>query len=259
MDAVSASFPSVGYIKMKYSLIIVLLFSFALPGFGQEGAAKEATARTLRFVCTAVVPDTAETLWLGRLGPKQEGKEMKLEEVVLSTRSPGAPVKLPGGDASFVLGEKNNDPEVPMKALASVKVPQGVRKGIVLLIPNGKKSGLQYHAHIIDEADFRYGDVYFLNLTSKLFQIRLGREKINLKNGKQHIYHPPNLNEPRNQPVAIYSKFSATQTSAEEWKLVTASTWRLRKTRKEFCIFYWDVDRNRPAIKALTAFPAIRG
>lgn len=39
--------------------------------------------------------------------------------------------------------------------------------------------------------------------------------------------------------------------------MVTAPTWRLRPTRKEFCIFYWNTQMDRPAVKALTAFPPV--
>lgn len=60
-----------------------------------------------------------------------------------------------------------------------------------------------------------------------------------------------------NAQVQIFCKFSNVRTTAEQWRVVTAPTWRVRPTRKEFCIFYWNTQMDRPAVKALTAFPPV--
>ncbi|MGB0774215.1 MAG: hypothetical protein ACPG32_13230 [Akkermansiaceae bacterium] len=243
-----------------YLILAIALLAGISPATAQNapaGGNKKPPARSLRFVCTAVAPSTPETLWaINAATPQQDP-----HQVVLSTRRPDSLMKLPAAGSKLVIGEKTNVPEKPIKPLATITVPPKMSRGIALLIPkpptsNGKGAG--YHVHLIDEADVNNGDVYLLNLTRKPFQVRIDGKKINLATGKNHVVRGGKLAGPKNLPVQIFCKFSINHTKEEKWRLITASTWRLRPMRKEFCIFYWDVARQRPAIKSLTAFPPIK-
>lgn len=238
--------------KSNHLLVAALGLLFCLPAVAQEE--QEVKGRSLRVACVTVAPESPESLWMAF----KKKSTVNLVEIPLSTRSPGQPVKLSPGNTRVILGQKTGNEETPIEAQAIVNVPAEVRRGIALLIPNGKKQGLRYHAHVIDEADYKYGDVYLLNLTTNPFQVRIAGRKINLTKGKSYIYKPSNREKAVNAPVQIYCKFSNTGTTIEKWRLVTASTWRLRPTRKEFCVFYWNTQMGRPAIKALTAFPPVQ-
>ncbi len=189
MDAAYTSFPFVGSKRVKYSRLIVAMACILAPTFLWAQEADQKGGRSLRFVCVAVAPNTPEILWMtSTTGAGTKGSGKKLIEVELSTRSPGPPIKLAAMTTRVALGKKTDAPEKPIRPLVIVNVPKQIRRGIVLLVPTKAKTGPRYVAHVINEAKYDYGDMYFLNTTTKPFQVRLGDKKINLRKGTSHIF-----------------------------------------------------------------------
>lgn len=238
---------------IKFIWLSCLLSLCLSPSTSSAQEQEKKAKRGVRFVCTAFAPGIPNTLWMA------QGDN--LVEVPLNTRKPGDyyPISNTG---TVILGKRTDDPEKPILPLAIGSPPNQGKNFIGLLIPmpNSKKTqklGTRYHIHFIDEGKFRFGHCYFLNLTQKPILVNIDKKRITLRKGENKIFEPGNLAQPRNVAVSIYCKFSPIRLQKENWRLITASTWRMRSTRKEFCIFYWDPAHNRPAIKALTAFKPI--
>lgn len=207
---------------------------------------KPHTARGVRFVCAAIAPETPTTL---KLASKNE-----LVDVSLSIRSPGELMKIPD-DGSIILGIPTNDPDRPLQPLATAKLPDSSKSATVLLIPTPKQAdGICYRSLIIGDDVVRGGDVYLLSLLDSRCAFRMEGKDLLLSKDKPQIYHPSNLEQPRNIPMSVSVELPNAK-GAKEWKLLTASTWRLIKTRVEVCVVYWNASQDRPALKGITLFP----
>lgn len=224
-------------------LAIPLLALVSYSALAQENK-KESSG--VRFVCSAIAPQTPEKLKL--VGAKG------VIDVTLGVRAPGDLFPLPA-DRSIVLGIPSNDPAHPVKALAIGKLPENVTSATALLIPiPTKPDGTRYHMLLISDNEARGGDAYFINLLEQRCAVSLDGEKLMLKRGQPQTFHPKDLQDGKNVTIAV----SVEQPDADEssrWKLLTASTWRLRKSRIELCVIYWDTAYDRPALKGITLYP----
>lgn len=202
--------------------------------------------RGVRFVCTSIAPQTPETLKLaGRKG---------LVDVPLGVRAPGESFELPA-DGVISLGQESKDPQRPVVPLATGKLPEGVHEATALLIPIAKKpDGCCYHMILIADGQLKGGDAYFLNLLDRKCAVRLDGKDLMIQRGRPQVFHPDSLGGARNLSVAI-----SIENPEKGWDLLTASTWRMRSTRIELCIIYWDTRYERPALKGLTLYPEDAG
>lgn len=228
------------------SLIFVVAFlsSSAWSQTSKDESEKD-EKRGVRFVCTEIAPGTPETLkLLGKGGVK---------DVPLNTRAPGDLFTIPP-DGEILLGLESGDPEKPITPLALGKVPEGMTRATALLISRPKQPDeTRYHLFIIDDGNLKGGSVYFLNLCKSECLAKLDDKQISLVPGKPVIFQPTDLVEGRNSPVAIVVETN--EDGAKEWRPLLSSTWRLRPTRIEICVVYWNEEYGRPSIKGLTLFP----
>lgn len=197
-------------------------------------------------MCAAIAPQTPTTL-------KFAGKN-ELVDVTLSIRSPGELMKVPD-DGTIVLGVPTNDPDRPLQPLATAKLPESSKSATVLLIPTPKQAdGICYRSLIIGDDVISGGDVYLLSLLDSRCAFRMEGKDLHLSKDKPQIYHPSDLEQPRNIPMSVSVELPNAK-GAKEWKLLTAATWRLMKTRVEVCVVYWNTAQDRPALKGITLYP----
>ena len=224
--------------------VLLVLAVAALPGVGFSQTPKT-VKKQVRFVCTEIAPETPETLKL--LG------EDGVQDVPLSTRSPGELFEVPQNGV-IRLGLGSADPEKPITPLALGKLPDGTTRATALLVSRPvKPDGTKYELLLINDAELNGGSVYFLNMTIGRSVVKLDGKQLALPPGKPVIYQPKNLANARNSPIAVMVETYDDGKSA--WRPLMSSTWRLRKTRIEICIVYWNEEYERPSIKGLTLFP----
>ncbi|MCP5538480.1 MAG: hypothetical protein H7A51_19900 [Akkermansiaceae bacterium] len=229
----------------------LILAVAALPGSGFSqtpetgGDAKKEVKKQVRFVCTGIAEGTPETLkLLGRSG---------LQDVALSTRSPGELHAVPA-DGVIRLGLDSGDPEKPVNPLALGKLPENVNRATALLVARPEKpDGTKYALLLIDDSKLKGGSVYFLNMTKGRAVVKLDGEQLDLPLGKPVIFRPKEVTKGRNSPIAIMVE--TYDDGKKGWRPLMSSTWRLRSTRIEVCIVYWNEEYKRPSIKGLTLFP----
>lgn len=230
-------------------------FIVVIPLHGQESDTLDPTHRSkarrsgIRFVCTALPEGSPSEL---ELILDSEGEKTVM--VPLYRRKPGDYLPLPQG-SEIKLGLTNGDSGFVVHAVG--KKPSAARKLLAILVPNSSKSEKPatpgFRMHVIDESEFRLGDFYFINLTPLEFAVKFDGTQFKIGKYGRKRHEPAKLNEPRNSPVLIAFR-PPEATSQTDWLPITRSTWRLRPTRKEICIFYWDEQSRRPAIKGLTIF-----
>lgn len=219
----------------------------------RDGNASEPRAG-IRFVCTSLPDHAPEELAL-----LLDAKTKKTVKVPLFRRKPGDYLPLPVG-GEIRLGQLPDADHTPFKTFALAKKPVGSRRLLGILVPASPKATTKgkppFHLQVIDESAFSLGDFYFINLTPLEIGIRFDGTQFKIKpNGRKH-YEPRQLNEARNSPVIVSFR---SLTPPSKWQPLTRSTWRLRPTRKEICLFYWDELHQRPAMRGLTVFEPTTG
>lgn len=226
----------------QYCLVLALAM---LPGTALAQKSEKAQKRGIRFICTAIAEDSSEIL-------KLLGKD-GIQDVELNTRAPGTLFEI-ASEGVILLGEETGDPEKPIKALAKGKMPAKASRATALLIPvKEQEDGTKYEMFVIADGGLKGGSAYFLNLTQNTCIARIDGKDLKMNPGKPVIFQPENLSEARNSRIAIMVE--TREDDKTNWRPLMSSTWRLRSTRIELCIVYWNDEINRPAIKGLTLFP----
>lgn len=226
--------------------LAILLPTIGLAQTTETGNARKAAEKKLvRFVCTEIAPDTPDTLFLlGRDG---------IEEVPLSTRSPGDLFEIPA-HGEIRLGLKSGNPENPIIPLAVGRMPEGTTRATAMLVNRpAQADGTRYKLLLINDSELEGGSVYFLNMTRLRSAAKLDGEPLILPPGEPVIYQPEGLENARNSPIAVMVE--TYDDGKSTWRPLMSSTWRLRKSRIEVCIVYWNEKYQRPSIKGLTLFP----
>ncbi len=233
-------------LKLTHCCLALALTALPSVTWSQEPESPEKPAKKgIRFICTEIAPDTSETLKL--LGKKG------IQDVELSSRMPGDLFEIPA-EGTILLGQESGDPEKPITPLAIGKLPEGTKRATALLIPaKDRPDGTKYEIFLINDDALKGGSAYFLNLTPNMCMAKLDGEVLKLKKEVPVIFQPSNLSEARNSPIAILVE--TREEGKQGWRPLMSSTWRLRPTRIEVCIVYWNDQIGRPAIKGLTLFP----
>ncbi|MBK1854500.1 hypothetical protein JO972_05995 [Verrucomicrobiaceae bacterium 5K15] len=220
-----------------------------LPLAAQESTTaepKKVTGRLAHFVCTHIPKGLKNPVSL------MTGK--KITELTLSKRMASGPIKIPADGIVRMVREipNPNDPETPLyQTLAQAKIPEGVSKALVILVPAPKKKApLIFDTRVKDLASFKGGDYLYMNLSPVNIAVNLGKKTIALKPGQDQTYKAPSLTKSENVPVR-YSYYHPTQ---QKWRMLSASTIVLRATRREICIFSWDPRYRRVNYRGVT-FP----
>jgi len=230
---------------MKFSIqLIILILCMSFPVAAQEGdEKKQARGRVVYFACTGI-PENLENPVLVRSGKKI----IKLD---ISRRMASDAVKIPAsGIIEWVVksDKPDGDPYLP---IARAKVPPGMTKALVILVPRKKPKGtLLFTSAVQDLASFSGGDYLFINLSPTAVRVKLGEKKMLIKSGKRSVYKASGLKKSKNLPV----KYACMDTRKKQWKLLSASTIVLRPTRREICIFHWDAKHQRVNYHGIT-FP----
>ena len=216
----------------KFLFCICLLFSAFLPLAGQDNpgdAAKREAGRLVWFVYTAMPEGVKNPVKV--LG----GKE--ITEVKLDAYMASEPVKIPD-DGIIRIVRDIPAPEIGGKTkyavLAEAKIPESVRKALIILAPMAKPEGdLLFQAKVQDLASFKGGDRLFINLSDTNIGVKIGDTAVAVPAKQANIYSSPKLGEPANMPI-IYNYYHPEQ---KKWKLLTSSTVVIMPTRREICIF----------------------
>lgn len=221
---------------MKYLYLCLLIaMGGVLPLFAQDqddGGSREAKGRVAWFVYTGL-PEGLEN-------PVSVMSGKDVSQVTLSKRSPSEPVKIPGDGVVSIVREVP-DPKEPGETkfltLAIARIPDGVSKALVILIPvENDPQGLLFRTKVQDLASFKGGDWLFFNMTNFRLGVEMGKTSLEIKPGEVRIYNSPVEAEPVNMPIR-QSYFHPVK---QQWKMISASTVVLHSTRRQVCIFGWD-------------------
>ena len=241
--------------SMKYlSCYIAALFLFAghlcAQGTSDQEEAQNKRGRLAWFVSTHIPKELDNPVMV------QAGKN--LVKVTLSKRSPSLPVRIPQTGIVKLVKQVPN-PEVPgesmLVTLAQARVPEDVRKAMIILVPVKKQADSQqvFHTSVKDLAGFRGGDAMYINLSKLEVAVRLGDRAIQIDPGEIKIHSGRGIAKPTNMPISYHYM----QAERKKWKLISASTVVVRPTRREICIFSWDTRFNRLNYHGVT-FPVTR-
>jgi hypothetical protein len=211
---------------------------------GAAHEAREAKGRVAWFVYTNV-PEGLEN-------PVNIMSGKDISQVLLSKLSPSDPVKIPA-DGILRMVRKIENPQDPTKpgylVLAQAVVPETVTSAIVILMPVAKNpNGLLFQTKVQDLAAFKGGDTMFLNMTNLKIGVELGKDKIQVEPGQFKIHNPLGAAKSVSLPIRL----SFFHPERKEWDMITASTVALYSTRREMCIFNWDVNFNRVDYESVT-------
>ncbi len=235
------------HIKFLQPILLILVVGGGLLQAQEtkDDKQKKPAGRLAWFVATSI-PDNLEN-------PISVMSGAEISQVTLSKRSPSQPVKVPS-DGIIRLVRKVDNPKDPTKPayiiLAQALVPDGVGKSLIILGPVPKKEGsdLVFRTKIQDLAGFKGGDYLFMNLTTLKIAVQLGEKKIGLKPGDTSICDAESPSSATNKPIS-YHYFDETES---KWKLISASTVVVQPTRREMCVFSWDVDNDRVDYTGIT-------
>ena len=221
----------------------------ASPLFAQEAGAAEppkATGRVAQFVYTSMP--------VGLENPVTVMSGKDISQMILSKLSPSDPVKIPA-DGILRIVRKIENPKEPDKptylTLAQAIVPETMTDAIIILMPVAKSSnGLVFRTKVQDLVSFKGGDTMFINMTNLKIGIELGKEKILVEPGQSKINNPLGTSKSASLPIRL-NYFNP---ESKEWDMITASTVALYSTRREMCIFNWDLRYNRIDFESIS-FP----
>lgn len=230
----------------------MILVSSVLPLLAQERAGpespvtKEAKGRVAWLAYTSLPKDLEN--------PVTVMTDTKITPVTLSARMVSGPIKIPADGIIRIVRKVPNldDPEKSTYlTLAQAFVPDGVAKALVILILLPKpKDDLVFRTQVQDLTSFTGGDNLYMNLTDMDIAVELGKTALPIKPGQTSIFHAPTLDKPTNVPV----RYSYFQPIKKKWQMISASTVALRSTRREICIFSWDLNYGRIDYRGIT-FP----
>jgi hypothetical protein len=219
---------------MLAKVFVVMMQMVTLAGAQEEEAAttEEVKGRKAWFVHTSM-PEGMENPV-----PLMTGND--ISELMLSKRSPSAPVKIPG-DGILKLVRKVDPPPVDGKpaylTVAQVMVPEGVKQALVILSPAEKNpQGLLWETKVMDLALFKGGSWLFLNTTPLKVGVDMGGNKMEIASGESMVYGDGLKTEPVNMTIRYFFHHP----KKSEWKIISASTVAIYPNRREICIFSWD-------------------
>lgn len=239
-------------LPMKNILLCLFLgFYIASPLFAQEngdGKPPQLKGRVAWFVYTNMPKGVENPVNV------MSGKD--ISQVLLSKLSPSDPVKIPADGILRIVRRIENpkDPKNPTYlTLAEAIVPKTVSAAMIILMPAPKNpKGLVFRAKVQDLAAMKGGDTMFLNMTNLKIGIELGKEKLVVVPGQGKIHNPLGTKKTVSLPIRL----SYFHPKRKKWDMITASTVALYSTRRELCIFNWDVQFQRVDFESIT-FPSM--
>lgn len=230
------------------TLLLILLAACGCMGRGyaQQVAPEAERTAGVRFIFGRLTGDAPASLDM-----PLDGDGRRVATVPLSQRTPSGYLPMPAG-REIRLGVMPTDPAKPFVCQAMEVRPEGAKRLLGILVPGtgAAGNGPRFQIKLVDEDLFRPGDFHFINLTPYEFGVSFDGSQFKIGGNTQETYHPKVLEEARNAAVMV--SFRAGETAA--WQVMTRSTWRLRPTRKELCLFQWDEENQRPALRGLTLF-----
>lgn len=164
--------------------------------------------------------------------------EDELVEVKIMKRQMGRPIKIPKeGMLHVVKPVMDSEGDPGYERHVSVKVPDGVKKALVVLspVPN-LPAPLKFRARVVDLDKFKGGDALFVNLTGVEIGVVLGDQKRTLEPGDMEMIDLGQFDGSKNAIVSYHYRAPG----EEKWNLISASTTVLRSTRREMLIFSYD-------------------
>ena len=217
---------------------IALFVGLAFPSFAQdeEDTGREARGRVAWFIAVAVPENLPVEV------PILTGDSV--EKVMFPKREVSRPVKIPADGLLRVAVPDPNaqDDKLPYEILAEVRVPEGVQKCLVILVPTVVDGKFRFKSRVQDLRKFGGGDAMYINVSPKNILVTLGEEKIGLKPGMTQIHSAKGIDQAKN--VAV--RYEVYNEETKKWRKISASTVRIVPTRREICIFSWDEQRKRP-------------
>lgn len=234
---------------MKTALLHLGLALFATAALAAQEAeegneARPARGRVASFVYTSLPEGLENPVTV------MAGKD--ISQVILSKLSPSDPVRIPADGVIRIVREIEN-PQDPGKpgylTLAQATVPDTVANAVIILVPTEKNpNGLLFQTRVLDLASLKGGDSMFLNMTNLKIGVELGRSNILIEPGQIKTHNPLGSSLSVTLPI----RMSYFHPERGEWSMITASTVALYSTRRELCIFNWDMRFNRVDFESIT-------
>lgn len=174
----------------------------------------------------------------------------KLTEVEIMKRALGNPIKVTRDGLFHVVKPDTDDGGAPKhKRLASVKIPGGFTKSLVILFPvPDLPPPLRFRAQVIDLDQFRGGDALFINLTSAEIGVALGDKRATLKPAGIERIGFGNFEGKKNATISYHYR----QVGEKTWNLISASTAMLVSDRREILIFTYDDELEQISYHGIT-------
>lgn len=211
---------------------------------GNEREGRQARGRVASFIYTSL-PEGVEnpvTVMVGK----------EISELILSKLSPSDPVKIPEDGVIRIVRESKNpkDPENPeYLTIAQAAIPETVAKAVIILVPVAENpKGLLFQTRVLDLSTIKGGDSMFLNMTNLKIGVELGKSNILIEPGQIKTHNPLGSSPSVSLPIRL----SYFHPERREWSMITASTVALYSTRRELCIFNWDMRFNRVDFESIT-------
>ncbi len=176
------------------------------------------------------------------------GKE--LTEVKIMKRGLGLPVRVPAEGILEVVNPVTNAEGKPgYERYASIKIPDGINKALVILCPvPGLPAPLKFRSQVVDFEKFRGGDALFVNVCQYEIGVMLGDKKSVLKPGQTMIMATGDFEGKKNTEVSYHYR----EVGQNTWNLISQSTTMLVSNRREILIFSYDHELGQIDYHGLT-------
>jgi hypothetical protein len=174
----------------------------------------------------------------------------RLTEVKIMKRGLGLPVRVPTEGILEVVNPITNAEGKPAyERYASIKIPDGVNKALVILFPvSGLPTPLKFRTQVVDFEKFRGGDALFINLCQYDIGVMLGEKKSTLKPGQIVIMATGDFEGIKNSKTSYYYREAGQNT----WNIISQSTTMLVSGRREILIFSYDHELGQIDYHGLT-------
>lgn len=229
---------------LHLGLALCTTAALAAQDAGNDSEARQARGRVASFVYTSLPEGLENPISV------MDGKD--ISQVILSKLSPSDPVKIPAdGIVRIVRASENpKDPEKPeYLTIAQAAIPDSVSKAVIILVPVAENpKGLLFQTRVLDLTTIKGGDSMFLNMTNLKIGVELGKSNILIEPGQIKTHNPLGSSPSVTLPIRL----SYFHPERREWSMITASTVALYSTRRELCIFNWDMRFNRVDFESIT-------
>lgn len=237
--------------KATGRLLLLVCFSLvtslrAEPSTSPEGSGdKEARGRQAWFVQTGI-PREMEN-------PAKVLIEGEIQMLTLSNRTASGPLKISKDGIIRLVKEvphPENVGEVVYQDLARARVPEGVTKALVVMVPRPKPAsdGSLFATKVTSLGKFKSGGFMYLNLTNTKIGIEIADDKISLNAGGMKIHAVTG----KGDLVSIPYRYSYYHPDKGGWLPLSASMTILSSKRRQVFVFSPHSSSGRIRCKEIT-------